>query len=182
LPTNCLTANECAAAVDIYHLSPFLDRHDLRRFSNGYAEYICTHCGTKKKSPFTCKGRFCTSCGKKYTDEWVERTVGELIDVLYRHLVLTLRSGMKDGYNALLPLRQPGLLAEAAGIEVEEYYALEEPVPVTGLIGNGTGKIWAERLKVKDAVKVVEQCTPAVVEAKPLQPIKCIFEVPLPEK
>jgi hypothetical protein len=51
-----------------------------REPSSGYAEYICTHCGAKKKSPFTCKGRFCTSCGKKYTDEWVQRTVDELLD------------------------------------------------------------------------------------------------------
>ncbi len=66
------------------------------------------------------------------------------------HLVLTLRTGMKDEYNALLPLRQPGPLAEAAGVEVEDYYALDEPVPMTGLAGNGTSKIWAERLKVID--------------------------------
>ena len=29
------------------------------------------------------------------------------------HLVLTIRTGMKDAYNALLPLRQPGPLASA---------------------------------------------------------------------
>ena len=67
-----------------------------REPSNGYAEYICTHCGTKKKSPFTCKGRFCTSCGKKYTDEWVHRTVGELIDVAHRHLVLTIPEELRE--------------------------------------------------------------------------------------
>lgn len=79
------------------------------------------------------------------------------------HLVLTLRSGMKDEYNALLPLRQPGTLADAAGIEVEEYYALLEPVPVAGSLSpdaaeapspgsewGGTCTLWAERLKIKD--------------------------------
>jgi hypothetical protein len=64
--------------------------------SNGYAEYICTHCGTKKKCAFTCKGRFCTSCGKKYTDEWVQRTVDELIDVPHRHLVLTVAEELRE--------------------------------------------------------------------------------------
>jgi beta-galactosidase len=63
---------------------------------------------------------------------------------------LTLRSGMKNKYNALLPVRQPGSLAEAAGVEVEEYYALTEPVPVNGDGWSGTSKIWAERLKVTD--------------------------------
>jgi beta-galactosidase len=62
------------------------------------------------------------------------------------HLVLTLRSGMKDEYNTLLPLRQPGKLAEIAGIEVEEYYALLDPVPVAGKLFTGESQMWAERL------------------------------------
>jgi len=62
------------------------------------------------------------------------------------HLVLTIRSGMKDEYNSLLPLRQPGRLAEMAGIEVEEYYALQEPVPVGGKLFAGESRLWAERL------------------------------------
>ncbi|HZM21891.1 MAG TPA: beta-galactosidase, partial [Anaerolineales bacterium] len=66
------------------------------------------------------------------------------------HLVLTIRSGMKDDTNALLPLRQPGILAEIAGVEIEEYYALLDPVPVTGDKIKGESRIWAERLKVND--------------------------------
>jgi len=68
------------------------------------------------------------------------------------HLVLTPRTGMKDEANALLPLRQPGFLREAAGAEVEEYYALLEPVAVQGEI-NGECKIWGERIKVLDEAK-----------------------------
>jgi beta-galactosidase len=64
------------------------------------------------------------------------------------HLVLTLRTGMKDGDNALLPARQPGPLAELAGIEVEEYYALRDSVPVQGNWFEGVALIWAERLKL----------------------------------
>ena len=66
------------------------------------------------------------------------------------HLVLTIRSGMKDDYNALLPLRQPGILTEIAGVEVEEYYALRDPVPVRGETFSGESRIWAERLKVRN--------------------------------
>lgn len=62
------------------------------------------------------------------------------------HLVLTARSGMKDGYNALLPRRQPGGLGEIAGVEVEDFYALQEPVPVTGTWFQGQSNLWAERL------------------------------------
>jgi beta-galactosidase len=65
-------------------------------------------------------------------------------------LVLTLRSGMKDRHNALLPFRQPGALAELAGVEVEEYYALERPVPVVGNRLKGTASLWAESLRILD--------------------------------
>ncbi len=66
------------------------------------------------------------------------------------YLVLTLRSGMKDRYNALLPTRQPGALAELCGVEVEEYYALMDPVPLAGDGWKGTSSIWAERLRIRD--------------------------------
>jgi len=62
------------------------------------------------------------------------------------HLILTVRCGMKDEYNALLPQRQPGGLAEIAGVEVEEYFALQEPVPVKGNWFEGQSHLWTERL------------------------------------
>jgi beta-galactosidase len=81
-----------------------------------------------------------------------ERQAARLSDFVKEggHLVLTVRCGMKNGYNALLPLRQPGLLAELAGAQVEEYYALLDPVPVIGNWFTGTSQRWAERLKVRD--------------------------------
>jgi beta-galactosidase len=76
----------------------------------------------------------------------------QLADYVQRggHLVLTARCGMKDAYNALLPSRQPGPLAEIAGVEVEDFYALQDPVPVLGNWFSGTSQIWAERLRVRD--------------------------------
>lgn len=65
------------------------------------------------------------------------------------HLLLTIRCGMKDDYNALLPARQPGPLADLAGVEVEDYYALLDPVPLVGEWFSGTSRLWAERLKVR---------------------------------
>lgn len=65
------------------------------------------------------------------------------------HLVLTIRSGMKDEFNALLPQRQPGGLACVAGVEVEEYFALEQPARVDGFgFRNALSTQWAERLRV----------------------------------
>jgi len=63
------------------------------------------------------------------------------------YLVLTARTGMKDRSNAMLPARQPGPLAELASVEVEEYYALDEPVPVKGNWFEGRSQVWAERLR-----------------------------------
>jgi len=63
------------------------------------------------------------------------------------HLVLGPRSGLKDEFNALLPIRQPGYLAEPLGGQVEQFYALEKAFPVSGSLGDGEVSVWAERLK-----------------------------------
>ncbi len=72
-------------------------------------------------------------------------------------LMLTIRTGMKDRDNALLPSRQPGPLAEIAGVEVEDYYALLEPAAVSGPLLSGHSARWAERLRVLDV-----ECTQVV--------------------
>lgn len=90
-------------------------------------------------------------------DEWVEaleRYIGA-----GGHLVLGARSGFKDLYNALLTTRQPGPLTKLVGARVQEYYALRDPVPLTGL---GQATIWAEWLEpVADNVEVIASYGPA---------------------
>ena len=66
------------------------------------------------------------------------------------HLVLGQRSGMKDQDNGLQPERQPGPLADLLGGRVEQYYALIDPVPVTGKFGSSQGKLWAELLSANN--------------------------------
>ncbi len=63
------------------------------------------------------------------------------------HLVLGPRSGQKDEFNALLPIRQPGYLAEVLGGKVEQYYALENNISASGTLGSGEVTVWAEQLK-----------------------------------
>jgi len=63
------------------------------------------------------------------------------------HLILGPRSGLKDEFNRLDTKRQPGPLAGLLGAQVEQFYALDEPVAVDG----GTASIWAEDLSVKAA-------------------------------
>lgn len=64
---------------------------------NGYAEYWCLECNGAEKRivPFTCKSRFCPSCGKKYTDKWVEKITKEMVDVPHRHVVLTIAEELR---------------------------------------------------------------------------------------
>jgi beta-galactosidase len=64
-------------------------------------------------------------------------------------LLLGPRSAMKDEYNALQPERQPGPLASFLGGRVDQFYALDYNVPVTGDLGSGTANIWAEQLSVQ---------------------------------
>jgi beta-galactosidase len=62
------------------------------------------------------------------------------------HLVLGPRSGMKDEHNSLNVQRQPGPLVAPLGGRVEQYYALDAAVPVSGTLGSGTASLWAEQL------------------------------------
>ncbi|MGZ4789605.1 MAG: beta-galactosidase, partial [Terriglobales bacterium] len=65
------------------------------------------------------------------------------------HLVLGQRSLMKDDDNTMWPQRQPGPLVDLLGGRVEQYYALTEPVPVSGNWGDGQAQLWAELLSAK---------------------------------
>ena len=56
----------------------------------GFIELKCDNCNTTKKIGFTCKSRFCTSCGKIYTDNWIDNMLGNLINVKHRHIVFTI--------------------------------------------------------------------------------------------
>ena len=62
-------------------------------------------------------------------------------------LLLGPRSGMKGKYDQLNVRRQPGPLVPVLGGRVQQYYALDSPVAVSGAIGAGTASIWAEALQ-----------------------------------
>jgi hypothetical protein len=58
----------------------------------GYAIYLCTNCRQhpEKIVFFTCKSRFCISCGAIYVDNWVKKMCEEILDRPHRHLVFTI--------------------------------------------------------------------------------------------
>jgi beta-galactosidase len=72
------------------------------------------------------------------------------------HLVFGQRSAMKNEDNGLQPERQPGPFAALLGGRVEQYYALDKPVPVSGEFGSEATTVWAEQLSTTDpATKVL---------------------------
>jgi hypothetical protein len=64
--------------------------------SKGYIEFKCYKCNESKKVAFTCKSRFCTSCGKIYVDNWIENMLGKLINVRHRHIVFTIPEELRE--------------------------------------------------------------------------------------
>jgi beta-galactosidase len=71
------------------------------------------------------------------------------------HLLMGPRSGMKDEHNALNVERQPGPLATTLGGRVEQFYALDASVPVSGKMGEGTASVWAEQLSMRNAAEAL---------------------------
>jgi hypothetical protein len=58
--------------------------------SRGFALYGCPKCDKLKYVPFTCKSRFCNSCGGKYSKDRSLNMSAKLIDCSHRHVVLTI--------------------------------------------------------------------------------------------
>ena len=64
--------------------------------SEGYYEYYCEKCGTKKKIGFTCKSRLCLRCFKVAVDNWLNQARKTLFEgVVHRQVVLTVPKQMR---------------------------------------------------------------------------------------
>lgn len=59
-------------------------------FDNGYTFYSCPNCDNFHIVGFTCKSRFCPSCGKKYSDARAAAIAETCINVPHRHMVFTI--------------------------------------------------------------------------------------------
>jgi len=57
---------------------------------NGFALYGCTECGARLNVPFTCKSRFCNTCGAKYSKDRALSMASKLLDCPHRHVVFTI--------------------------------------------------------------------------------------------
>jgi hypothetical protein len=56
----------------------------------GFKNYTCAKCSNTRSVAFTCKGRFCSSCGKKQTDRWISKTINVLPKTRWQHITFTM--------------------------------------------------------------------------------------------
>lgn len=59
----------------------------------GYTSFLCLKCNLVHKTPFSCKSRFCSSCGKIYAESWANKVSEDLIQSQHRHVVFSLPVG-----------------------------------------------------------------------------------------
>lgn len=87
---------------------------------NGFARYVCPDCLKDKVVAFTCKSRFCNRCGKVYIDNWVEKTVGNIIDVGHRHTVFSIPEELRSYFYWNRDLLKD--LSDCAAQVIQHYY------------------------------------------------------------
>ena len=56
----------------------------------GWHVFVCPTCRRSIKAPHSCKSRFCSSCGKKATDHWIQTAFNTLPDTIWQHITWTL--------------------------------------------------------------------------------------------
>ena len=88
-----------------YHVNRVLTCRTSRL---GARLYRCPNCDLIKIVPHCCHSPFCNSCGTARAQDWGDRVLSEMLDVPYRHIVLSLgwrlRLPVKDNRERLLPL------------------------------------------------------------------------------
>ena len=72
--------------------------------SFGGAMYGCGKCGSLKFVPFRCHGRFCPTCGTKYSIDRTTSMSFKIINVQHRHCVFTIDSELRNFF--LFSLKQ----------------------------------------------------------------------------
>ena len=55
----------------------------------GYSLYECKKCHYQHYSANTCKSRFCNSCGKVATDNWIKNAQERFVNLPHHHIVFS---------------------------------------------------------------------------------------------
>jgi len=70
----------------------------------GFEIYECPNCQKTHVICYTCKSRFCNSCGVKYASLRAQNISNSTLDVPHRHVVFTLDSCLRDYFRKDRPL------------------------------------------------------------------------------
>jgi hypothetical protein len=62
----------------------------------GFQTLRCLTCGYEKIIKHTCKSRFCSSCGKKATEQWIEKNLNALPKVPWQQITFTLPKELRE--------------------------------------------------------------------------------------
>ena len=62
----------------------------------GYVKYKCLCCGEEYVHGFSCKSKFCTKCGRKYSIDWAEKQANNMLRVKHRHAVFTIPKELRN--------------------------------------------------------------------------------------
>lgn len=62
----------------------------------GFHTFTCPTCQHTLKVPHSCKSRFCSSCGKKATDQWIQKNISILPKTSWQHITFTMPSQLRD--------------------------------------------------------------------------------------
>lgn len=62
----------------------------------GFHVFSCVGCGKSLKVAHSCKSRFCSSCGKKATDKWIQDKFNTLPQTCWQHITFTMDAELWD--------------------------------------------------------------------------------------
>ena len=75
-------------------------------FANGYSFYECTSCDNISIVPFTCKSRFCSSCGNKYREDRTREISKVCLKKPHRQFVFSIAEELREYFRKYRNLYQ----------------------------------------------------------------------------
>jgi ribosomal protein L37E len=73
---------------------------ECRTEAKGFVSYVCNHCGKSKHIAFSCKSRFCNSCGTPASDKRMHNLLQWFPKSLtYRHLIFTIPLELREFFH-----------------------------------------------------------------------------------
>jgi hypothetical protein len=62
----------------------------------GYIKYKCIECYGEHVRGCTCKSKFCSKCGRKYSLDWADKQANNMLNVVHRHAVFTIPEELRN--------------------------------------------------------------------------------------